>query len=519
MKKIYRLILKSYLGPLVLTFFIIIFILMMNFVWRYIDELVGKGLDPMVIVELIMYATINMIPMGLPLAILLATIMAMGNLGENYELLAMKSAGMSLMQIMKPLFWVIGIISFGSFFIVNDLVPYANKKMFSIIYDIKQQNEALEFQDGLFFNGIDDMSIRVEKQDPKTKLLTKVLIYDNRSRNGDMTTTIADSGYIRLSDDKRYLLVTLFNGETYEQSRNYQWYTKSSLRRHKFERQDGKIPMSGFDFQRSDENMFGNNSQTMDISDLQHNIDSLDMLVNSITATAYNPLLRDQIFARDPDGVAPPDSIEIDRSKKTFGALLIDSVKKLDTRTKGRVYESALRTARSSRNMFSFDESTSKEALNQLYRSKNEWHRKLTLPISILIFFLIGAPLGAIIRKGGLGMPIVISVIFFVIYYIISISGEKFAKEGTWSSLLGMWISAIILTPLAIYLSHTANNDSPLLDFDWYIGRYKHYREKFIAKLPQKWQVKIAEREERMAEKRTMRRETKASKKAAKADK
>ena len=519
MKKIYQLVLKSYLGPLVLTFFIIIFILMMNFVWRYIDELVGKGLDPLVIIELIMYATINMIPMGLPLAILLATIMAMGNLGENYELLAMKSAGMSLMQIMKPLFWVIGIISFASFFIVNDLVPFANKKMFSIIYDIKQQNEALEFQDGLFFNGIDDMSIRVEKQDPKTKLLTKVLIYDNRSRSGDMTTTIADSGYIRLSDDKRYLLITLFNGETYEQSRNFQWYTKSSLRRHKFDRQDGKIPMSGFDFQRSDENMFGNNSQTMDIRDLQHSIDSLDMLVNNITATAYNPLLRNQIFEKDPDGVAPPDSIEVDRSQKTFGARLIDSIQRLDTRAKGRVFESALRTARSSRNMFSFDESTSKEALNQLYRSKNEWHRKLTLPISILIFFLIGAPLGAIIRKGGLGMPIVISVIFFVIYYIISISGEKFAKEGTWSSLLGMWISAIILTPLAIYLSHKANNDSALLDIDWYIGRYKHYREKLIAKLPEKWQQKLEEREVRQVEKRTAKQQRKAEKKAAKAAK
>ena len=494
MKKIHLLVLKSYLGPLVLTFFIIIFILMMNFVWRYIDELVGKGLEPTVILELIMYATINMIPMGLPLAILLATIMTMGNLGENYELLAMKSAGMSLMKIMKPLFWVIGIISFGSFFIVNDLVPWANKRMFATLYDIKQQNQALEFQDGLFFNGIDDMSIRVEKQNPETKLLTKVLIYDNRSRNGDMTTTIADSGYIRLSDDKRYLLVTLFNGETYEQSRNYQWFTKSSLRHHKFERQDGKIPMSGFDFQRSDENMFGNNSQTMDINDLQHNIDSLDLLVNNLTATAYNPLLRDQIFAQDPDGVAPPDSIEIDRSRKTFGAQLLDSIPKLDTRTKNRVFESALRSARSSRNMFSFDESTSKEALNQLYRSKNEWHRKLTLPISILIFFLIGAPLGAIIRKGGLGMPIVISVAFFVVYYIISISGEKFAKEGTWSSLLGMWISAIILTPLAIYLSLKANNDSALLDIDWYIGRYKRYKEKLISKLPEKWQQKLDER-------------------------
>ena len=502
MKKIHLLVLKSYLGPLVLTFFIIIFILMMNFVWRYIDELVGKGLEPTVILELIMYATINMIPMGLPLAILLATIMTMGNLGENYELLAMKSAGMSLMKIMKPLFWVIGIISFGSFFIVNDLVPWANKRMFATLYDIKQQNQALEFQDGLFFNGIDDMSIRVEKQHPETKLLTKVLIYDNRSRNGDMTTTIADSGYIRLSDDKRYLLVTLFNGETYEQSRNYQWFTKSSLRHHKFERQDGKIPMSGFDFQRSDENMFGNNSQTMDINDLQHNIDSLDMLVNNLTATAYNPLLRDQIFAKDPDGVAPPDSIEIDRSRKTFGAQLLDSIPKLDTRTKNRVFESALRSARSSRNMFSFDESTSKEALNQLYRSKNEWHRKLTLPISILIFFLIGAPLGAIIRKGGLGMPIVISVAFFVVYYIISISGEKFAKEGTWSSLLGMWISAIILTPLAIYLSHKANNDSALLDIDWYIGRYKHYREKLISKLPEKCQQKLDERRETKDERR-----------------
>jgi lipopolysaccharide export system permease protein len=499
-----------------MTFFIVIFVLMMNFVWRYIDELVGKGLEPSVIIDLILYATINMIPMGLPLAILLATIMTMGNLGENYELLAMKSAGMSLMQIMKPLFWVIGIISFGSFFIVNDLVPFANKKMFSIIYDIKQQNEALEFQDGLFFNGIDDMSIRVEKQDPKTKLLTGVLIYDNRSRNGDMTTTIADSGYIRLSDDKKYLLVTLYNGETYEQTRNYQWYTKSSLRHHKFERQEGKIPMSGFDFQRSDENMFGNNSQTMDINDLQHNIDSLDLLVNNLTATAYNPLLREQIFARDPDGVAPPDSIEIDRSNKTSMALLLDSIPRLDTRSKNRVYESALRSARNSRNMFSFDESSSKEALNQLYRSKNEWHRKLTLPISILIFFLIGAPLGAIIRKGGLGMPIVISVIFFVIYYIISISGEKFAKEGTWSSLLGMWISAIILTPLAIYLSHKANNDSALLDIDWYIGRFKHYRDKLIAKLPVRWQQKIAKIEEQQAEKRSVRRLKKEAKKAQK---
>lgn len=476
MKKIHRLVLKSFIGPLVLTFFIILFILMMNFVWRYIDELVGKGLDPLVILELIMYATINMIPMGLPLAILLATIMTMGNLGEHYELLAMKSAGMSLTRIMKPLIWVITILSIGSFFIINDLVPYANKKMFTTLYDIKQQKEALEFQDGLFFNGIDNMTIRVEKQNPKTKLLTGILIYDNRSNSGNMTTTIADSGYIRLSPNKQYLLVTLFNGETYEHSRNHQWYTKNSLRHHKFERQEGKIPMSGFEAPAGENNMLTNNhSQTLDIYDLQHNIDSLNMLVENLTTTAYGPLIRDQIFVRDPDAIMRVDSIETDRSKKTYNVQLLDSLSKLDTRSKNRVYEQALRSARSSRNAFSFDETTSKEALNQLYRSKNEWHRKLTLPISILIFFLIGAPLGAIIRKGGLGVPIVVSVGFFVVYYIVSISGEKFAKEGTWSSLLGMWIPAMILTPIALYLMRTANNDTPLFDRDWYRAQFSKF--------------------------------------------
>ena len=491
MKTIYKLILKSYIGPMVATFFIVIFILMMNFVWRYIDDLVGKGLDAAIIIELILYATVNMIQMGLPLAVLLATIMTMGNLGENYELLAMKSAGMSLLKIVRPLVIVVLFISVGSFFIINNLAPYSNRKMFSIIHDIQRQNQALEFQDGLFFNGIDNMSIRVERQNPETKLLTGVLIYDNRSAGGDMTTTVADSGYIRLSEDKRYLLVTLFNGATYEHTRSSQWYTKSTLRRHTFERQDGQIPMTGFDFERSDENLFTGSSQTLNIVELQSNIDSLEMVVNRTTTAAYNPLLRDQIFTKDPDAISPPDTIFVDRSEKIYALNLLDSIPTLTTRQKQRVYSNARQTAVSARNSFSFDESTSKEALNQLYRNKNEWHRKLALPVSILIFFLVGAPLGAIIRKGGLGMPIVISVIFFVIYYIISMTGEKMAKEGTWSSMLGMWISSIVLFPLAVYLTRKATHDSALLDLDWYIGKYKYYKELLITKLPQSWQDKL----------------------------
>ncbi len=477
LKTIHRLVLKAYFGPLLLTFFIVTFVLMMNFVWRYIDELVGKGLDAGVIIELICYATINMVPIGMPLAMLLAAIMTMGNMGENYELLAMKSSGMSLMRIMKPLIIVVGLISIGSFFVVNNLVPYANKKMTSIIYDIRRQKQVLEFQDGLFFNGIDDMSIRVGHQDPVSGLLYDVLIYDNRTANGNMTTTTAETGYIRLSDDKKYLLVTLYNGDNYQQTRNNKWYTNSELRHDKFDVQNAKIAMDGFDFQRTDNSGSIGGSQTKNIVELQRDIDSLDVTVSTTTAKSYEPLLKDNIFTRDIQVLQLPDSLRKDKTGYR-DAYLLDSIPTMSVRQKNDLWNSARAIALNSRNSFSFDETAAKEALNQLYRSKNDWHRKLSLPVSVLIFFLIGAPLGAIIRKGGLGTPIVISVIFFVIYYIISLSGEKMAKEGAWSSLLGMWISSIVLTPIAAYLLVKATNDSQLLDVDWYSGKLKVLKER-----------------------------------------
>ncbi len=477
LKTIHRLVLKAYFGPLLLTFFIVTFVLMMNFVWRYIDELVGKGLDAGVIIELICYATINMIPIGMPLAMLLAAIMTMGNMGENYELLAMKSSGMSLMRIMKPLIIVVGLISIGSFFVVNNLVPYANKKMTSIIYDIRRQKQVLEFQDGLFFNGIDDMSIRVGHQDPVSGLLYDVLIYDNRTANGNMTTTTAETGYIRLSDDKKYLLVTLYNGDNYQQTRNNQWYTRNELRHDTFDVQNAKIAMDGFDFQRSDNSGAIGGSQTKNIVELQRDIDSLDVTVSTTTAKSYEPLLKDNIFTRDIQVLQLPDSLRKDKTGYR-DAYLLDSIRTMTVRQKNDLWNSARAIALNSRNSFSFDETAAKEALNQLYRSKNDWHRKLSLPVSVLIFFLIGAPLGAIIRKGGLGTPIVISVVFFVVYYIISLSGEKMAKEGAWSSMLGMWISSIVLTPIAAYLLVKATNDSQLLDVDWYSGKLKVLKER-----------------------------------------
>lgn len=475
MKTIHKLVLKSYLGPMVLTFFIVMFILMMNIVWRYIDDLVGKGLSAGIIIELMTYFMANMVPLGLPLSMLLAAIMTMGNLGENYELLAMKSAGMSLVRITKPLIAVVSLVAVGSFFIGNNLVPYANKKIFSILYDIRQQKQTLEFQDGLFFNGIDDMSIRVGRQDPRTQLLTDVLIYDNRSTDGNMNTIVADSGYIRLSDDKRFLEVTLYNGQTYEQTRNGNWYNKSALRHHTFEVQRQKIAMEGFAMERTDADNFSN-SQTKNIAQLQHDIDSLEQRVNTATTRSYEPLLREQIFVRDAQ-LFSHDSLRVDKSRfAEYDA--IDSIAGLTLRDRNRIWSQARSAAKNSRTMFRFDESTAKDALNQLYRSKVEWHKKISLPVSIVIFFLIGAPLGAIIRRGGLGMPVVVSIIFFVIYYMISITGEKLAKEGSWDAVYGMWLSSFILTPIAVYLTWKATNDSSLLDTDWYAGRIKALSER-----------------------------------------
>ncbi len=488
MKTIYKFILKSYISPMVVTFFIVMFVLMMNFVWRYIDELVGKGLDMGVITELMLYAMANMIPMGLPLATLFAAIMTMGNLGENYELLAMKSAGMSLPQILRPLAIVILFVSVASFFVANNLVPYANKKMFSILYDIRQQKQALEFKDGLFFNGIDNMSIRVGHQDPETKLLTDVLIYDNRKPGGNMSVTAADSGYIRLSDDKRFLLVTLYHGETYNMTRDIQWYDKSSLDHYIFDEQNGMIPMEGFDFKRSDESGFSSNSQTRNIVELERDIDSLDRLVNQSATGSYGPLLQDYLFRNYPELFV--DSLLATVEGHQHPMLVEDSIKGLRTREAGKIYNDAYKQALNSSNVLTFDETASKDSLNKLYRAKVEWHRKMSLPVSIMIFFLIGAALGAIIRKGGLGMPVIVSVAFFVIYYVISLTGEKMTKEGTWEAFIGMWVSTYILFPVAIYLTYKATNDSNLLNMDWYIIKYRQLKKYFSDRFSHKSNLK-----------------------------
>jgi lipopolysaccharide export system permease protein len=353
--------------------------------------------------------------------------------------------------------------------------------MYDILYDVREQRQELKFQDGMFFNGLPDMSIRVEHQDDQSQLLHDVLIYDTRADNGDMTTTLADSGYISMSDDKAYLYVTLFNGQTYEHTRNSQWYDKNTMREHQFMRQDGTFPMNEVTA-GGGRNTSYTESQTRNMIELEELMDSLQITIDKSSMAAYVPMLKKDIFSRDTT-IIPNDSIRFDRS--AYKAMnFYDSLGSLTMRQQAKVFSMALSSSRSSQGSYSFDEHSSKVALTQLYRAEVEWHRKLTMPALVIVFFIIGAALGAIIKKGGLGTPIVISVIFFVIYYVISIPGEKMAKEGTMESVVGMWFPLVLLTPIAIYLLKKATNDTSLLDMDWYDVKLRKLRKSISKRLP-----------------------------------
>ena len=482
-KTVDKLILKSYLGPMVASFFIVLFVLMMNFLWKYIEDLVGKGLSFGMIVEFIFYGTTFMIAMGFPLATLFAAIMTMGNLGENYELLALKSAGVSLPRIMFSLFIVTTLMATASFFVSNNLVPYSHRKIFALLYDVREQKQKIEFKDGQFFNGVENMSIRVEHQDPVSGLLRDLLIYNTGNGSaGEMQVTVADSGYIRLTDDRRFLDVELFGGENYRFTRGRGWYDENALENTSFEEQRSLELTPGYDFNRTDESLFGgSDARTKDVAQLRIDIDSLNREVNSATATTYRPLLYEHLFARDTMVVT-----NTSEAHRSLGgrrpALLLDSIARLSDREKDRLWANAQVAASNSKNVINWDEMTAKETLSKLYRAEIEWHKKWSLPVAVIVFFLIGAPLGAIIRKGGLGMPIVISVAFFVLYYVIYITGDKLAKEGSWPAFWGGWVPTLVLLPIAIYLTYKATNDSGLLNVEWYIIQYQKLKKRYVGR-------------------------------------
>lgn len=461
MKITHKFVLKAYIGPMILTFFIVMFILLMHFLWLRINDLVGKGLSAGVIAELVMYAAATVIPMALPLATLLASIMTLGNLGENYELLALKSAGISLPNIMKPLIFLMVIVCTGSFFVINNLTPYSWQQMFALLSDISRQRQEMKFQNGIFFNGIPDMSIRVEHQDPETNKLTNILIY-NTQKYDKMQTTVADSGYIKISDDRKFLIVNLFNGQIYEETRNYNWFNNNELSHHIFDKQEMLVPLSGFAFERSDDDEFTTRSETKSMAQLTYDIDSLMYTKDSIVER-FTELFLDRHLFRAYSSIKSYDSIP-----EKPGVFIAQNIDTMSISSRSNVLATATKWATEAQTFSNYEVEFARYPASLMYRAQLEYQKKISLPFSIMIFFLIGAPLGAIIRKGGLGMPIVVSVAFFVIYYIISITAEKFVKDGAMNPFVGVWMSSFVLLPLAIFLTYKSTNDSALLNIDVY---------------------------------------------------
>jgi len=447
----------------------------MQFLWKWIDELVGKGLDWTIIAELMAYAAITLIPTALPLAILISSIMTFGNMGENYELTALKSAGISLSRIMAPLVALTILISVGAFYFSNNVMPYTFLKMSTLLIDIRQEQPELSIKEGVFFNDIKGFSFKVGKKDPETGLLNDVMVYDHSELKGNVQVTIADSGYMKITPDKGHLMLDLYNGYTYSEvldQKNKKSKSNYPLRRDKFEHEKLMFKLDNDEMKRSDEGSFKKHYQMLSLRQLNEAVDSLEITFDSRTKMFSNNLLRTSYFKKENKPTENDSTISI--AQKINHYVSVDSVlSTMDLNKKTQLKDVAFNYARSAK---SYVESTKKNLYNRekwIHRHNIEWHRKFTLSFACLVLFFIGAPLGAIIRKGGLGMPVVISVIFFILYYIISITGEKFVREGIMSAFQGMWLSSGLLLPLGIFLTYKAATDSVILNMDTYIEGFK----------------------------------------------
>ncbi|MDZ7738568.1 MAG: LptF/LptG family permease [Bacteroidales bacterium] len=479
MKKLDWLVFKSFIGPQILTFFIVLFVFVLQFLWMYVDDLAGKGLEMDVLAELIFQFALGFVPHALPLAILLAALMTFGNMGENFELTAIKSSGISLQRLMRPLIIFILLLSIGSFFFSNNVVPHANRKARTLMYDIQMKRPELNIQAGTFYNGIEGFSIKIGKKDPETNKLEKIIIYDHRDVDGNKTLVMADSGYMNMTPDESGLIFTLYNGHSYtdimEKGRSA--LNKSyPFRSDKFSEQTLIIELSGFDLERSDLSLFKSHQTMQNMSQLQYFADSLGKRLDTRQDNYIEEYKTSRVYARR--NYKRTDEKQ-DTTDNEYIAFDVDSLyDSLGVTQKQIVISHSLAQARSGLQFLTDKSKISYSEYKHILKFKAEWHRKITLAVACLIFFFIGAPLGAIIRKGGLGMPMVIAVLFFVIWYMLTLFGEKMAKEGITPVPLGMWESTVILMGVGIFLTYKATSDAAIMNKETYTHFFKNILKK-----------------------------------------
>ena len=469
-KKLDIFILKSFLLLFAGTFFICLFIFMMQFLWRYVDEMVGKGLEIKVLAQFFFYSALTLIPLSLPLSILLAALMTFGNFGERFELLSMKAAGIPLLRIIRPLVIFCAILGCISFYFQNVIAPKAQLKLLTLLVSMKQTSPELDIPEGVFYSDIDGYNIYVKQKDRETGIMKDLLIYNFSEGFENAHIIWASEGKMEMTADKKHLYLHLYRGEQFENLKSQSISSKNvPYRRETFREKHIMIEFDG-GFDMVDGSFLSDRSDSKDMAAIDHSIDSLNFQADSIGRSMFDQI---KVQTYKKVNVSQRDSIRIAENK--LPALInIDSL--LNTYSLSQKSEIITHTSQSlNRLAMEWDQKGKqmKDTDKKIRSHQVDWHKKITLSLSCLIFFFIGAPLGAIIRKGGLGLPVVISVIIFVLYYIIDSGSTRVAKSGEMNIILGVWMSTLVLAPIGAFFTYKSNKDSVVFNLEMYTGFFR----------------------------------------------
>ena len=474
-KKLDKLILKSFIGPFIITFFIAFFVLMMQGLWKYLDDLVGKGLDMVTIGKFLWYVSASMLTLAMPIAILISSIMTFGNLGESFELVAIKSSGISLLRFMRPLMWVALLFCGITFMFANYVIPYANLKFVALYNDIFYKKPAFELKEGVFFTYIPNYAIKAGKKDDDGKTIHDVLIYEqtNPLQNNSI---VAETGVMTVSNDNKFLEFNLTNGYRYQETGN-QYDTATEFIRMGFSSFKKLFDLSALQKQTTNDSVYRNNFKMLSAGQINRSLDSLHRMNDSVVARLNRTI-----------DIILPITAKQDSSKKAVTAVQtkynkFDSI--IPDSARFKVYNSAISIANNLKYNIENSSNELEGRKTEIKYHEIEWHRKFSLSMACFVLFFIGAPLGSIIRKGGLGMPLVVAIIFFLLFHLLNMFGEKFVKEGMMPPFFGMWLAVIVLTPVGIFLTYKAMHDSQLFNKELYNRAFKKIKNMFTKRSAQ----------------------------------
>ncbi len=462
-KKLHLRLIKAFIGPFVASFAITMFLFLMQFIWLYIDDLIGKGLSSWVIFKLLALTTSTLVPMALPLAVLLSTLMAYGSLAEHFEIVAIKSSGITLFKTLWPNFLLIILIAIAAFFFVNFVIPKAQLESKSLLWDVRQKKPAFSIEEGIFYNEIEGYSIKVAKKMADEESIEDIIIYEQSPNSEQISVVRAKSGRMYLSDNKKLLYFTLNEGIRYQemtdQSNYYRTYPSNVT---SFKKQEMVFDLSALDLKSTDKELFKSDYRMQSLKELHANRDSVDKSIaqrNSYQKDYLKSYYKAFDTLIDFDSAQKDTLVAYANNDFFFGASELEKT------------EIILSTKNALQMQHDICDNTivsNEDNITERVLYTSEMHKKISLSILIIVLFFIAGPLGTIIRKGGLGMPLVISVVMFIIYYVISLIGEKMAKEQVWNMTFGMWFAILIFTPIAVFITYKASIDSALFDADWY---------------------------------------------------